>query len=189
MSQGHEFLASLGARLAREGMNLITAFGLGVGSHFINGALNEFEREGSRSISDRLILRPFPYEIADREKRLARWKTYREDMISRAGVAIFVFGNKVDDKGEIASADGMLEEFKIAHAMGLLIVPVGSTGSVAAKIHEVVSADLTKYFPETRGLKAALRDLSRPGRPRETVDRVIHFIDLMADAKGDALSH
>jgi hypothetical protein len=188
VDQGQEFLTLLGARLAREAMNVITGFGLGVGSYIINGVLNELEREGTRTISERLLLRPFPYHIANQQKRAERWQNYRKDMISKAGVAIFVFGNKADDNGTVA-ADGMLEEFRIANAMGLLIVPVASTGSVAARIHEIVSNDPAKYFPQLRGLKAALKNLSRPGSPRDVVERTMHFIQLLAQAKGEALSN
>jgi hypothetical protein len=92
VDQGQEFLSLLGARLAHDAMNVITGFGLGVGSHVINGVLNELEREGTRTISERLLLRPFPYHIANQQKRAQRWQSYRKDMISKAGVAIFVFG-------------------------------------------------------------------------------------------------
>jgi Sir2- and TIR-associating SLOG family/SIR2-like domain len=176
----HKFLTLLGKHLAQRGMNVITGFGLGVGPHVINGVLDELEHEGTRTLSDRLTLRPFPYSIADPEKRQARWAGYRDEMISKAGVAIFVFGNKTDASGRLVPADGVLEEFKIAYNNGLLVVPVGSTGHVAQTIHAKVSADLDKYFPRVRGLKTALIALKRGGTPNQIVERVLKFIALVA---------
>jgi hypothetical protein len=67
--QAERFLAMLGRRLTENGMNVVTGFGLGVGPHIINGVLDELEREGTRTLSDRLTLRPFPYAITDRGKK------------------------------------------------------------------------------------------------------------------------
>ena len=182
-TDGQKFLADLGRRLSKAGMNVITGFGLGVGPHVINGVLDELEKEGTRNISDRLTLRPFPYAIADPQERRARWATYREDMISKAGIALFVFGNKVDPKGNVVPADGMLEEFKIAQANGLLVVPVGSTGYVAKTIYETISGDIQKHFPNVRGLKTALTTLGKPGTPHQTLDRIMHFLTLLTRAR------
>ena len=48
------------------------------------------------------------------------------NMISRAGVSIFLFGNKLNDT-EIVFANGMKQEFEIAVERHNLIVPVGSS--------------------------------------------------------------
>jgi Sir2- and TIR-associating SLOG family/SIR2-like domain len=182
-SDGQKFLTQLSSRLTKGGMNVITGFGLGVGPHIINGVLDELEKEGTRNLSDRLTLRPFPYAIADPQERRVRWANYRREMISKAGVAIFVFGNKLDAKGDLVPADGMLDEFKIAQANGLLVVPVGSTGYASKTIYDSVSADISKNFPEIRGLKTALSALAKPGTPHQTVDKIVHFLDLLAKAK------
>lgn len=44
----------------------------------------------TRINNQRLLLRPFPQ---GKEAR-ALWQQYREDMISRAGISIYLFGNK-----------------------------------------------------------------------------------------------
>jgi hypothetical protein len=177
-NEAHRFLSLLGRRLAENGMSVVTGFGLGIGSYVINGVLDGLEREGTRNLSERLTLRPFPHAIADPEKRRSRWASYRTDMISNAGVAVFVFGNTGDRSGRIVPADGMIEEFKIAVAAGLLIVPVGSTGHVAETIHNKVSEDFQKYFQEVRGLRTTLAALGKKGTPTEMVERVIKFIAL-----------
>lgn len=70
-------------------------------------------------------------------------------MISKAGIAVFLFGNKRDSRGNIVVADGMHEELEIAKSMGLQIIAVGSTGWVAQEIATELSAainDRSKAF-------------------------------------------
>ena len=56
-------------------------------------------------------------------------------MISEAGVCIFIFGNKKVN-GEVVSASGMMEEFRIAKERGKIIIPIGSTGFAAKEIFD-----------------------------------------------------
>jgi TolB-like protein len=63
-------------------------------------------------------------------------------MISKAGIAIFLFGNKRDARGRIVLADGMREELLIARRMGLQIIAVGSTGWIAEEIANDLSTSL-----------------------------------------------
>lgn len=181
--QGHEFLNLLGAKLTQAGMNVITGFGLGVGPHIINGVLEELDKEGTQTISDRLILRPFPYAIADAGNRKRRWHRYRDEMVSKAGVAVFLFGNKLRHDGNIVSSDGMHEEFKIAKEKGLLIVPVGATSYAAEEIYKTVLSNRGDYYPNVRGLTSALRALSTPGTPKQVVSRIVHFIQMASESK------
>ena len=176
--EAHQFLTLLGRRLAENGMTVITGFGLGVGPHVINGVLEQLEKEGTRNISDHLVLRPFPYAIKDPNRRKERWNSYRREMISQAGIAIFVFGNRKSESGAVVPADGMMEEFRIATEIGLNVVPVGGTGSVAENLHDKIEKEFGAYYPEhVKGLKKAFRDLKKMGRPKEVVERVVKFIE------------
>ena len=106
-TDAERFLSLLGKRLAETGRGVITGFGIGVGPHVINGVLDHLDKEGTRNLAERLSLRPFPYAISDSEKRKRRWTAYRKEMISHAGVAIFVFGNKTGTSGDVVLADGV----------------------------------------------------------------------------------
>ena len=64
-------------------------------------------------------------------------------MIEKAGIAIFLFGNKRDGRGKIVRADGMEEEFQIAQSKGLHVIPVGATGWVAQRISSDLAVTLT----------------------------------------------
>src|SRR6202000_2813530 len=55
---------------------------------------------------------------------------YRNDIISQAGVAIFLFGNKLEDIA-VREADGMKKEFEIARSHKALLIPVGASGYVS----------------------------------------------------------
>jgi Sir2- and TIR-associating SLOG family len=45
-------------------------------------------------------------------------------MLTQAGIALFVFGNKKNPAGGISLADGMEEEFRLALGKRLFVVPV-----------------------------------------------------------------
>jgi hypothetical protein len=97
-------------------------------------------------------------------------------MVSRAGIAVFAFGNKQGSSGDVVPADGMLEEFELALEAGLVVVPVGATGYVAQALHDKVSSHLEKYYPKAQGLKTALAALKKEGTPSEVVERVLKFV-------------
>ncbi len=73
-----------------------------------------------RHIDERLILWPFPQSIEDEQEKRDKFTKYREDMLSEAGVAIFMFGNKLgcQKNPPIVEADGVLEEYSIAKKRG-----------------------------------------------------------------------
>jgi hypothetical protein len=140
-----EFAETLGRRLISSGTRLATGIGLGVGDALLSGALREVMRSGS-SIEENLVLRPFP-RSGDPEQRAAVWKTYRQEITSHAGIAVFLFGTKQGDEGVIL-ADGMEEEFEIARAQGLAVVPVGATGGMSKELSDRVLANPAQFIPE-----------------------------------------
>ena len=110
-------------------------FGLGVGSSVINGALDEIYKTKYRHVSEHLGLFPFPQHDDGKKSLAKRWTENREQMISEAGVCIFIFGNKLVN-GEVVLASGMMEEFRIAKERGKVIIPIGSTGFAAKEIFD-----------------------------------------------------
>jgi hypothetical protein len=67
-------------------------------------------------------------------------------MISRAGFATFLSGNKRDATGMIVDALGVRREFDIAVALGVYPIPVGATGHMARQLSTEVLADPRKYY-------------------------------------------
>ena len=85
-----KFISKLSGRLICEGYKIVSGYGLGVGSAVISGALYEIYHKQKKSLTDQLILRPFPQ--GDDAKEM--WEIYRQDMISYSGISIFLLGNK-----------------------------------------------------------------------------------------------
>lgn len=179
-----EFIQSLSKALIENGYNLISGFGLGVGSDVIIGALNEIYMNCRIINKERLLLRPFPQGIEDENTRKKLWTQYREDMISRAGISIFIFGNKKDSKSEsIVIADGVEAEYEIAKNHCNLIVPIGCTGYVAKKIWDEVEAKLEDFYPGKvdERLKSAFNNLNVKCDLKSLVQKVVDFVALISN--------
>lgn len=138
----------LGREIIRHDYNLVCGMGLGIGGTVALGALEElYRRERSISANSRTVLRPFPQEPPEGLSREAFWTKYREDMISRAGFAVFLCGNKLVD-GDAAVASGVLKEWEITRRLGKYPIPVGATGHAARQIWEEVTASLDTFYPK-----------------------------------------
>lgn len=168
------FIKELSKSLIQKQYNIISGFGVGVGSAVISGALEEIYMKCNSINEDRLLLRPFP-QGADFKKL---WQKYREDMMSRAGISIFVFGNKLD-KGEIVTADGVRTEFEIAVSKGNLIVPVGCTGYIAEELWNAIHGDMKSFYPQwDEKTESAFIKLNVKSDSATMVQNIINFIEL-----------
>jgi Sir2- and TIR-associating SLOG family len=97
-------------------------------------------------IEEALVLRPFP-QTGDPTQLATMWREYRQEIISHAGIALFLFGNKNVD-GVAVVADGLFDEFEIARTQGAAVIPVGATGSAAKELADKVSAEPNQFVPE-----------------------------------------
>lgn len=116
-----------------------------------------------RALRDQLIIRPFPQSAAGK----LLWSAYRDDMLNFAGIAIFMFGNKLaGTPPSVAPSDGVLEEFRIAVDKGLKVLPLGFTEYAARTLYDLVAADFAKYFPRaTPTFQVLFQQLGDPARP------------------------
>jgi hypothetical protein len=176
--EASKLIHCLSKQLIHEGYNLISGFGLGVGSFVITGALEEIYMKKKSINDDRLLLRPFPQGIENDETRKKLWNQYREDMISRAGISIFLFGNKLDsDSKNTVSADGMLSEYEIAKQHGNAIVPVGCTGFISEKIWEEISENILKFYPKAdEEFKQCFRKLNEKQDYQTIINNILAFL-------------
>ncbi len=138
------FIESLSRSLIAKGFNVVTGFGLGVGPSVISGALQEIQANPRRNSPEQLRAFPFPATDMSAATRRTLYHLHRQRVIGMAGTAIFLFGNKRNKRGTIVPADGMIEEFSIAKASGLHIIPVGATGWIAKDIAVEVTPLLSK---------------------------------------------
>lgn len=169
----------LSQKLIQQDYNIISGFGLGIGSYVITGALEEIYMKKKSINEDRLLLRPFPQGIENEDTRNHLWTQYREDMISRAGISIFLFGNKFDSKSEeVKLANGMKAEFEIAKRHGNIIIPVGCTGFIAKEIWEDVNSDFLAFYPNCNpSLKDKFDKLMVKSNVDNLISSIIDFIN------------
>lgn len=171
-ARAESFVRSLSQALIRNDNRIVSGFGLGVGSQVITGALEELYQHQGKRLHDQLILRPFP-QGPDAQKQ---WEYYRQEMIAHAGVAVFVFGNKLET-GKVVPANGVRREFEIAKDRGLLVIPIGATGFVAKELWRDVADNFGTYYPAHATLKPLFDGLDDASDSQRLIETVIEIIN------------
>lgn len=155
---------------------IVTGFGKGVGSAVINGVIDSLNETFTRNLDDHIVIRPFPQYASNGQDYNLVKKKYREDLIKECGIAIFIFGNKIDS-GHTVTADGVIEEFELAVKNGVKVIPIGSTGYVSKDLWNKVVENFTVYYPNHSYLKSHFELL---GCERidyeEIIKAVIHIV-------------
>ena len=126
---GRPFIRNLSRALLNSNFKIITGFGLGVGNHVLDATLEVVYSEKRAPIVDHLMVFPFPGPGHTESIKT----TYRSDLIGHAEIAIFLFGNKLEDIA-VKEADGMEEEFEIARSQQATLIPVGACGYTSEKL-------------------------------------------------------
>nr|EKV4707518.1 SIR2 family protein [Acinetobacter baumannii] len=148
------FLSKLGEVLIQEGFKITSGLGLGIGNAFISGAIKEIYNRKYTKIDDYLTMKVFPQFVADPTERKNIWTVWRKDLLSQTGIALFFMGNKIitdpeSGKQTIVLADGMDEEFQIAHELGLKLIPIGASGYKAKELFNQITSDFDQYYPNS----------------------------------------
>ncbi len=167
-----KFISDLSRAIIKNGFRIVSGFGLGVGSSVITGVLEEIYLNKKEKLQDQLLLRPFPQG----EKGKAQWDLYRKDMISYAGISLFIFGNKLED-GKLVTANGVHREFEISVEQKAIVVPLGATGYVANDLWNKVKDDYLKYTGTNESVDL-FKELGNDAlSPNELVSVVIKFLN------------
>lgn len=182
-TDAQRFIRELGRRVVRGGFDVVSGFGLGVGSSLLNGVLDALDEEGSFSFHDRVILRPFPQGVLDPAERAARWTAYRREMVAHAGIALFIFGNRRSGDGSLQHAAGVEEEFRLAAEAGLAVVPIGATGYMAAELHRRVLDDFDRYYAGRPELRAEYAALGQATDLASLLDRILTFLTMLREER------
>ena len=169
-----QFLESLSAALVAKGLIVVTGFGLGVGASIIAGALSEIMLNPKSRTPNQLQAHPFPANTGSATVKRSLYTAIRKTMIGKAGIAIFLFGNKRDAKGRLERADGMLEELSLARAEGLHVIAVGATGWIAEHIAASLASDARARTPAFRKAFAVANDAN--AKPTAIVKAVIAMV-------------
>lgn len=166
--KSEEFVHDLSKKLIENDFKIVSGYGLGIGSSVISGSLNAIYNNPKKYNKDELILRPFPQSVQGEQDIKELWTQYRKDMIDYAGIAIFIFGNKLED-GEIVLSNGMREELEIAKEKNLLLIPIGSTGYIS----ELFWNELKE---ENSGSKIYEELGDKNKEPKEIIDLILDFL-------------
>ena len=166
--KSEKFIHDLSKKLIENDFKIVSGYGLGIGSSVISGALNAIYNNPKKYNKDELILRPFPQSVQGEQDIKKLWTQYRKDMIDYAGIAIFIFGNKLED-GEIVLSNGMREELEIAKERNLLLIPIGSTGYIS----ELFWNELKEENSESK-IYEELGDENK--EPKEIIDLILDFL-------------
>ena len=149
---------NLSLELSKINNKIISGFGLGIGSSVINGVLSHVFVSDKLHLDDYLLLRPFPQNISEKPVRDKLWTKYREEMLSNAGIAVFFFGNKIEN-GIVVESSGLLEEFEIALAKGVIVIPVGCTGYASKMLWDRVTKNMKNFYPDNDELNTIIQSL------------------------------
>jgi hypothetical protein len=88
------------------------------------------------------------------------WEEYRQKMISLAGIAVFIFGNKNDGKGNVISANGVKREFEIAISQGLIPIPIAATGYITQEVFDEIIKAPEKYYVGMEWVIPVIKELA-----------------------------
>jgi len=148
-----DFAHDLSYALASNKNRIITGFGVGIGSAVINGTLKYLDEQGKTISDEDLVMRPFP-QVATKGQDLKKlWHSYRESMMSHAGIGVFLFGNK-EVAGKTVLSDGLEKEFELCIAAGGKPIVVGATGYMAEQLWQRVIGNWDQYF---QGMSATFK--------------------------------
>ncbi len=172
-NEAQSFIHSLSRNIVSAGFRIVNGFGWGVGSAVINGALEAVYERPERYSEDQLIMRPFPQFETGEKKLPDLWEEYRQRMILLAGIAVFIFGNKNDGKGNIISANGVKREFEIAISQGLIPIPIAATGYITQDIFDEILKAPEKYYV---GLEWAIPIIKELASDKLSADEIIQKV-------------
>jgi hypothetical protein len=153
------FVHKLSYSISSKGYKIVSGVGYGIGSAVINGATEYVFSTKYRHLDDALVLRPFPQVVTGTKSKEDRNIEYRNEMMRHAGIAIFIFGNKDDEKGGWKLSNGMIEEFDVATKQGVIPIPVGATGYASEELWNKVLEKPALYYPNNFELLDAIKQI------------------------------
>ncbi len=174
------FVHKLSYKISSKGYKIVSGVGYGIGSAVINGATEYVFSTKHRHLDDALVLRPFPQVVTGTKSKEERNLEYRNEMMRHADLALFIFGNKDDEKGYWKISNGMIEEFEIATQQGVIPIPVGATGYASEELWEKVLASPVLFYPNNSDLLNAIKQIGNKSlTDDELIDQILKAISIL----------
>ncbi|MBP6146322.1 MAG: SIR2 family protein [Flavobacterium sp.] len=169
--EAQQFIHLISKKIIERKLNVINGFGSGIGSAVINGALDAIYSNPKKYNEEQLVLKPFPQFKTGKKEIEELWEEYRQKMISRAGIILFVFGNKDYGNGT-ENAKGVKREFDIAMEKGLIPIPIHYTGYMSNKIF----GEIKKSYQNFGLTEEFINDLSELHLDKDNLDKSVEQI-------------
>ena len=171
-NNAYEFLYNLGYKLIENNHIVSSGFVEGVGPQIVNGALTAIS-DNNLNLEKHLKIKPLPLiNGSDQSIKKEAKKMFQNDMISKAGIIIFVFGNQYYN-GHLKNSKGVMHDFKRAKELNRFIIPVASTGYAAKEIFEEMKTNICLY----PYLTPFIGTLSKETDPNELVNVILECIN------------
>ena len=164
------FIRKLVEQLCHKNYKIITGHARGIGSYVVSSIIENCHSSVSK-LEKHLMIKAFPYEDNNRTDYHQIKAEYRKGIFENAGIAIFMFGNKLSDN-EIIMANGVYEEYEIAKKANAYIIPIGSTGYVAKRIWDEVFQNINEY-PYLQEEAFILQGCTNPDKVIESVMNIL----------------
>lgn len=179
-SEALSFVHKLCYTISSQGYKIVSGVGHGIGSAVINGVIEHVFSTKYRHLDNALVLRPFPQLVTGTKSKEERNLEYRKEMMKHAGIAIFIFGNKDDGKGNWQISKGMMQEFEVAVNHGVVPLPVGATGYAAEELWNLMLRKPSDYYPNNKNLLEVLTKIGdKTISDDELITEIIKAIDLL----------
>ncbi|AYA06727.1 hypothetical protein D3Z09_09270 [Rahnella aquatilis] len=175
--EAQNFIHDLASSLVKNNYRVVNGFGWGVGSAVINGALEAVYSNPKKYSEEQLVMKPFPQSPSKNHDLKTLWEEYRQRMISLAGIALFIFGNKYSD-GKVINAQGVRREFEIAKDKGLILIPIAPTGYISQELYAEIEKNPSEYYGDNEWVFAMVKDIcSEDNKPSEIIKKIIDLIN------------
>ena len=100
--------------------------------------------------------------------------------MNHAGLALFIFGNKEDETGRCVTSNGMIEEFEVAIAQGVIPIPVGATGYASEELWNKVQGNPGLYYPINPELSDAIKQIGDKSlTDDELINQIIRAVSIL----------
>lgn len=102
-------------------------------------------------------------------------------MITRTGISIFLYGNKID-QGQVVKANGVQSEFDISFEQNNYVVPVGATGYIAKDLWNKVNEEFEMYYPDADArMKRLFEELNNETLSiEELISTILEFVEILS---------
>lgn len=173
-TEAYKFMYNLGYKLIKTGNRISTGLIEGVGPQLVSGVLTAIN-EDKLNVEKHLAFKTLPLinGTATHIDSDAK-KMFQENMISEAGIVLFLFGNQYYN-GELKSSKGVMEDFYRAVEQNRYIIPIPTTGFASEDIFN----EIVNHIDDYSYLTDFLNELETTRKPDDLVNLIIKIINVI----------